>query len=177
MVTTAFQGGASGTIAGMEREFDISPTIAVSACLLGRACRFDGRAKPCEAVKRLADHYKLLPICPEVAGGLSVPHPPCEIVAGACPVRVVDAKGADVTRQFHEGANRCLEQLRDADCRVAVLKSKSPSCGTGLVYDGTFSGALVPGWGVCANLLRDAGVLVLDETQVGRLLPPDSPAE
>ena len=91
-------------------------------------------------------------------------------------MRVVDAEGKDVTQRFHQGASRCLEQLRDADCRVAVLKSKSPSCGTGFVYDGTFSGTLVPGWGVAASLLRDAGMLVLDETQVGRLLPPEPPA-
>ena len=74
-----------------------------------------------------------------------MPHPPCEIVAGSCPVRVVDANGEDVTQAFHLGASRCLEQLRDADCRVAVLKSKSPSCGSGAVYDGSFTGALVPG--------------------------------
>ena len=98
-----------------------------------------------------------------------MPHPPCEIVAGSCPVRVVDANGEDVTQAFHLGASRCLEQLRDADCRVAVLKSKSPSCGNGLVYDGSFTGALVPGRGVAAQLFCDAGVTVLDESQVHKL--------
>ncbi len=147
-----------------------SPVVAVSACLLGRSCRFDGASKPCAAVQALAKQYKLLPICPEVEGGFSVPHPPCEIVAGSRPVRVVDANGQDVTQRFHQGASRCLEQLRDADCRAAVLKTKSPSCGSGVVYDGTFSGTLVPGWGVTAELFRDAGILVFDETQTGRLL-------
>lgn len=123
-------------------------------------------------MQALAKHYKLLPICPEVAGGFHIPHPPCEIVAASRPVRVISADGQDVTRRFHLGASRCLEQLRDADCRVAVLKSKSPSCGSGLVYDGTFTGSLVPGWGVAAELFRDAGMLVLDETQTGRLVPP-----
>ena len=155
----------------MVKEPNTSPAIAVSACLLGRPCRFDGSSKPCDAVKRLAGSYKLVPICPEAAGGLTVPHPPCEIVAGSRPVRVMDANGQDVTQRFHDGACRCLEQLRDADCRVAVLKSKSPSCASGQVYDGTFSGTLVPGWGVAAKLFADAGIVVLDESQTDRLLP------
>lgn len=146
-----------------------SPALAVSACLLGERCRFDGASKPSAQVKALADRFKLVPICPEVAGGFPVPHPPCEIMAGARPTRVIDANGADVTQRFHEGAARCLEQLRDTDCRAAVLKSKSPSCGSGLVYDGTFSGSLVPGWGVAAELFRDAGIFVIDETQTDRL--------
>ena len=106
-----------------------------------------------------------------------MPHPPCEIVAGSCPVRIVDADGCDVTQAFHLGASRCLEQLRDADCRVAVLKSKSPSCGSGLVYDGSFTGALVPGWGVAAQLFRDAGIVVLDERQVHKLDMPLGPEQ
>ena len=106
-----------------------------------------------------------------------MPHPPCEIVAGSCPVRVLDANGGDVTQSFHLGASRCLEQLRDADCRVAVLKSKSPSCGSGLVYDGSFAGALVPGWGVAAQLFRDAGIVVLDESEVHKLDMPLGPAQ
>lgn len=154
----------------MDATLNTSPVVAVSACLLGRPCRFDGASKPCAAVQALAAQYKLLPICPEVEGGFPVPHPPCEIVSGSRPVCVIDANGQDVTQRFHQGASRCLEQLRDADCRVAVLKAKSPSCGSGMVYDGTFSGALVPGWGVTAELFRDAGILVLDETQTSRLL-------
>lgn len=155
-----------------ETNFDITPVVAVSACLLGRPCRFDGASKPCEQAIQFARYCKVVPICPEVAGGFPIPHPPCEIEAGTRPVRVVDATGADVTQRFHAGASRCLEQLRDADCRVAVLKSKSPSCGSGQVYDGSFTGTLVEGWGVAAALLRDAGVDVLDETQVDRLLEP-----
>lgn len=154
---------------GMEKTPNTSPAIAVSACLLGRPCRYDGSSKPSDAVMQLGRCYKLVPICPEVTGGLPVPHPPCEIVAGSRPVRVMDANGDDVTQAFHLGASRCLEQLRDADCRVAVLKSKSPSCGSGTVYDGSFTGALVPGWGVAAQLFRDAGITVLDESQVHRL--------
>ena len=106
-----------------------------------------------------------------------MPHPPCEIVVGSCPVRVMDANGEDVTQAFHLGASRCLEQLRDANCRVAVLKSKSPSCGNGLVYDGSFTGSLVPGWGVAAQLFRDAGITVLDESQVQRLGVSPGPAQ
>lgn len=160
-----------------ETNSNLAPVVAVSACLLGHACRFDGRSKPSAQVQSLSQHFRLLPICPEVAGGLPVPHPPCEIVDGSRPVRVVDESGRDVTREFHAGAAHCLEQLRDADCRVAVLKAKSPSCGSGRVYDGTFSGTLVPGWGVAAQLLRDAGVAVFDETQVASLLAGKQAAE
>ena len=106
-----------------------------------------------------------------------MPHPPCEIVAGSRPVCVMDANGSDVTQAFHLGASRCLEQLRDTDCRVAELKSKSPSCGSGSVYDGSFTGTLVPGWGVAAQLFRDAGITVLDESQVHRLDMPLGPAQ
>ena len=163
--------------AGMEKTPNTLPAVAVSACLLGVPCRYDGSSKPVDAVMRLGRCYKLVPICPEVAGGLPVPHPPCEIVAGSRPVHVMDANGSDVTQAFHLGASRCLEQLRDADCRVAVLKSKSPSCGRGTVYDGSFTGALVPGWGVAAQLFHDAGITVLDESQVQRLGVPPGPAQ
>ena len=152
----------------MEKTPNTSPAIAVSACLLGRPCRYDGSSKPVDAVMQLARCYKFVPICPEVAGGLPVPHPPCEIVAGSRPVRVMDTNGDDVTQAFHLGASRC---------RVAVLKSKSPSCGSGSVYDGSFTGALVPGWGVAAQLFRDAGITVLDESQVHRLDMPLGPAQ
>ncbi len=96
---------------GMEKTPNTSPAIAVSACLLGRPCRYDGSSKPSDAVMQLGRCYKLVPICPEVTGGLPVPHSPCEIVAGSRPVRVMDANGDDVTQAFHLGASRCLEQF------------------------------------------------------------------
>lgn len=140
--------------------------IAVSACLLGKACRYDGGSKPCAAVQALAADHELVPICPECAGGLRIPRAPSEIVAGAPELRVVDSEGRDHTRAYLLGAQRTLERVQRRGCRLAVLKSKSPSCGTGLVHDGSFSGALVPGFGVAARALVDAGIPVIDETQV-----------
>ena len=113
--------------------------IAVSACLLGEPCRYDGTARPCEAVVALGERHKLVPVCPEVLGGLPVPHPPCEIVLAERALRVVDADGADRTDAFVAGAAKALELVRQEGCKLAVLKAKSPSCGSGQVYDGTFS--------------------------------------
>lgn len=136
--------------------------LAVSACLLGEACRYDGAAKPCARVAALGARHGIVPVCPERAGGLPVPRPPAEIV-GRDPLRVADAAGRDVTAAFQEGARRCRDEALAAGCAGAVLKARSPSCGAGTVYDGTFSGTLAPGWGVAAALFRDAGLTVADE--------------
>lgn len=136
--------------------------LAVSACLLGEACRYDGTARPCARVAALGARHELVPVCPERAGGLPVPRPPAEI-AGRDPLRVVDAEGRDLTEAFARGASLSAGEALAAGCAGAVLKSRSPSCGPGAVYDGTFSGALVPGWGLAAALLRDAGLPVVDE--------------
>lgn len=144
--------------------------IAVSACLMGVPCRFDGKSKPCGDVLALRAGHELVEVCPEVEGGLPVPHPPCEIVAGEPSLRVVDAEGADRTGAFLEGARKTLETVKREGCELAILKAKSPSCGTGLVYDGTFTGTLVPGFGVAAGLLRAEGFRVLDETQLRETL-------
>lgn len=143
--------------------------IAVSACMLGRPCRYDGRAKPCAQVIALADRHELVAVCPEAAGGLAIPHPPSEIVAGAEGLRVVDAQGADNTAAFVRGAKRTLARVLDAGCDAAVLKAKSPSCGVRGVYDGSFSGTLVEGMGVAARALHEAGVPVFDEGQLDEL--------
>ena len=139
--------------------------IAVSACLLGEPCRFDGAAKPCAQVIELGKRHELVPVCPERAGGLPTPRPASEIDAAAHALRVANALGEDVTAAFVLGAQRTLDRARATGCELAVLKAKSPSCGSGLVYDGTFTRTLVPGWGVAARLLADAGIPVLDETQ------------
>lgn len=143
--------------------------IAVSACLLGHACRYDGKSKPCQDAIDLGKDYELIPICPEVEGGLPIPHPPCEIVRGKDGSRVVDSEGSDVTEAFYTGASICLRKVKDSGCFCAVMKAKSPSCGSGLVYDGTFSSQLASGWGVAAAMLRDNGIKVLDETHIGEI--------
>lgn len=143
--------------------------ILVSACLLGEAVRYDGQSQPCEAVKALADRYQLVPVCPECLGGLPVPRTPCEIVPAHPEPRVMSADGEDRTEAFLKGAQRCLSIAREHGCTLAVLKSRSPSCGSGAVYDGTFSGTIVPGDGMTTRLLTSAGVRVISENDVEAL--------
>ncbi len=139
--------------------------IAVSACLLGTRCRYDGGSKPCEAVIALRSRHTLVPICPEAMAGLPIPHPANEIVS-ASPLCVRDASGADNTDAFVRGAERALAHAQEKSCELAVLKAKSPSCGLGRVYDGTFTGTLVPGDGVAAALFKQAGIPCVDEAHI-----------
>lgn len=145
--------------------------VVVSACLLGEPCRYDGESKPSEAVRALCEieGVRLIPICPEVQGGLLTPRPPAEIQPGM-PLRVVNVAGQDVTREYEEGASCALEAAGNAGASLAILKAKSPSCGSGMIYDGTFSGSLTEGWGVTAYLLRENGVKVFDENELTNLL-------
>lgn len=145
--------------------------IAVSACLLGEACRYDGASKPCEHVMALAELHEVLPICPEVAGGLPTPRVPSEIRPGATGRRVVNNAGLDVSAQFEAGAARTVQAMREFGCEAAILKAKSPSCGSGLIYDGSFSGKLASGWGIAAEAIRNAGFPVYDETSAADLMP------
>ena len=140
--------------------------IAVSECLLGKPVRYDGGTKPCPAVLRLANlpGVEIVPVCPETAAGLAVPRPPAEQRDGG----VFLADGRDVTAAFAAGSETCLAKALDAGIDLAVLKAKSPSCGAGQIYDGTYSGRLVPGWGTFAARLRDAGIAVVTEADVER---------
>ncbi len=138
----------------MERE-----TLLVSACLLGVKCRYDGGEKYCPGAAGLLARYDLVPVCPEVLGGLPVPRTPSEMAGGA----VKAADGSDRTAAFRLGAERTLELARRFGARKALLKANSPSCGSGQVYDGTFSGRLVPGDGLAAAALKAAGVKVWTE--------------
>ena len=141
--------------------------ILVSQCLLGEPCRYDGRSKPVDALRELeAQGHTLVPVCPEVLGGLPTPRPPAEIQPDG---RVVNRAGTDVTAEYAAGAQAALEPARRYGCTVAVLKEKSPSCGGQMVYDGSFSGALVPGRGVTARLLEEHGIRVLGESQLEQL--------
>lgn len=136
-------------------------TILVSACLLGLYCRYDGGSCRCEEVLSLRSRYHLIPVCPEVYGGLTTPRAPSERKNGG----VFSNSGLDVTRQYQQGASEALRLARLFGCKKAVLKEHSPSCGRDGIYDGTFSGVLVPGSGVAAQLLMENGIEVLDETQ------------
>ena len=143
--------------------------IAVSACLLGTPCRYDGGSKPCEAVIALGERHTLVPVCPEVMGGLSTPRTPSEIVC-AEPYCVRDAEGADNTEAFVRGAELALACAQEHACELAILKAKSPSCGIGRVYDGTFTGTVIPGDGVTAQLLKANGIQVVGESRAEELL-------
>ncbi|OGR35544.1 MAG: purine-nucleoside phosphorylase [Desulfovibrionales bacterium GWA2_65_9] len=136
--------------------------VLVSACLASRACRYDGDATPHPEIMRLAGLNRVVPVCPEVLGGLSVPREPVELLGG----RAVTRSGADCTEAFQVGAQLALALALDKGCCRAVLKSRSPSCGSGRVYDGTFSGRLVPGDGVLAALLKAKGIEVLSEEDI-----------
>lgn len=141
--------------------------VLVSACLLGERCRYDGGGKPSPAVMRLAGNLRACPVCPETEGGLGVPRLPAERVGG----RVLMRDGTDVTDSFDAGARICLGRARSLGATLAVLKAKSPSCGVGLVYDGTYSGRLVAGNGVFADLLEKEGVTMVTEEVVESCKP------
>ncbi len=133
--------------------------LLVSACLLGVMCRYDGQSRPDEKVLTLLKNHVLVPVCPEQLGGLSTPRCPCEIQGD----RVMSRDGDDRTAEYEKGALEALRLCRLFSCEAAVLKAKSPSCGLGCVYDGTFSGTLRPGDGVTAGLLKNSGVPVYTE--------------
>ena len=143
--------------------------ILISACLLGIPCRYDGKAKPQPWAEALAGRHDLVPVCPEQLGGLPTPRTPSERRGD----RVVMNTGADVTEQYRRGAACALRLYQLLGCKAAVLKERSPSCGCGAVYDGTFTGTLTAGDGVTAALLRAHGIRVLGESQVLELLAPD----
>lgn len=142
-------------------------TILVSACLLGVSCRYDGGSKCDPAVSALAadTRFKLIPVCPERMGGLSAPREPSELRGG----QVYSRTGEDVTAEFNRGAAGVLELARRHGCKYALLKERSPSCGRGKIYDGSFSGKLTDGSGVCAALLEQNGITVFGESQINEL--------
>lgn len=140
--------------------------ILISACLLGVCCRYDGKSKPAANVEKLMDRYELIPVCPEQLGGLATPRPPAEIRQG----RVVTKDGADVTAQYQKGAEQALFLAQTFGCRRAVLKTRSPSCGSGEIHNGLFDGGLTEGDGITAVFLKQAGITVFGEDQIEQLL-------
>jgi uncharacterized protein YbbK (DUF523 family) len=150
-------------------ETDVKPIYLVSACLLGIPCAYDGGAHPQSELIALAARGLVVPICPEVAGGLPAPRPPAEIVGGDGDdvldgqARVVTVEGEDVTAAYLRGAECALATARRHGITTAILKQRSPSCGSACIYDGTHSGYLVTGQGVTAALLRRHGVTVWSE--------------
>ena len=140
-------------------------TILVSACLLGCPCRYDGKSKPNDAVLSLMEHHTLIPVCPEQMGGLATPRVPAERKDGG----VFTEQGRDVTAQYLRGAEQALHLAQLYGCSCAVLKERSPSCGSREIYDGTFSRKLIAGDGVTAELLKANGIAVYGESEVDKL--------
>lgn len=138
--------------------------ILVSACLLGINCKYDGGNNLKEELKELADLHNLVPFCPEVYGGLATPRIPSERLGE----KVVNKVGSDVTENFVRGAMEALRIARLFDCKYAILKEKSPSCGSNKIYDGTFTGTLTDGDGVTTELLKKHGITVITENELGK---------
>jgi len=145
--------------------------LLISECLLGVPCRYDGGSKGLneELLSRLAQRYQLVPVCPEQLGGLETPRAPSERQG----TRVVSNQGRDVTAQYVRGAEIALALAERFGCKAALLKQRSPSCGKGEIYDGSFSGTLVPGDGVTAESLSRCGIVVFGEDRVEELLPEE----
>ena len=153
--------------------------ILISACLAGLPVRYNGSAKPLfhDAVERWRAEGRLVTLCPELSGGFQVPRPPAEIENGLGGedvldgrARVLEVSGGDVSAAYIAGARIALDVARENGCRHALLIDGSPSCGSGFVYDGTFSGIRHAGQGVTAALLRRGGIAVYSDREVDRLV-------
>lgn len=146
--------------------------ILVSACLLGVNCKYSGGNNYIEKIKKLINSYTVIPICPEQLGGLRTPRSPAEIENNSDMDnrRVITNDGQDVTKQYEKGAEETLKLARLYNCEYAILKERSPSCGHGKIYDGTFSKTLIDGNGKTADLLINNGIQVFGETEIDKLL-------
>ena len=135
--------------------------ILLSQCLAGAHCRWDGGTNLVPELRALVESGLAVTVCPEVSGGLPTPRNPSEILDG----HVISTTGDDVTACFRKGAETALRVFEENHCEYAVLKSKSPSCGCGLVHNGKFDGGLVPGNGIAAQLLLEHGYHVMTEEE------------
>lgn len=132
--------------------------LAVSACLLGENCKYNGGNNYNEKVVEFVKGHDIIPICPEIMGGLPTPREPSEIINGV----VKHKDGASVDTEFRKGAELALNKVITNGAEIVILQSRSPSCGVKYIYDGTFSGSLIPGQGVFAKLLKENNIRVLD---------------
>ena len=142
--------------------------LLISACLLGFECKYSGgsNALDAAALAALRERFRLIPVCPESAGGLPTPRAPSERQGE----KVVSKLGQDVTGEYHKGADTALYLARRYGCTRALLKERSPSCGSGAIYDGSFTGSLVPGDGVAVESLKAAGIGVYGESEIEALI-------
>ena len=142
--------------------------LLISACLLGISSRYDGKSKAvfsADEISRLAEKYELVPFCPEIYGGLPTPRVPSEIIGD----KVMMKDGTDVTENYKKGASEALLLCKLLGIKKALLKEKSPSCGKGAVYDGSFMGTLKAGNGITASALLSAGIEVFGESDIEKI--------
>ena len=136
--------------------------ILVSACLLGENCKYNGGNNYCVAVAEYVKDKEVITVCPEVMAGMDIPRTPIEIVDGV----LMDRNGNNVDDALRAAVVQAIERIRNEEIECAILQSRSPTCGVNEVYDGTFSGKLIPGSGVFAQALRDAGYRVIDAEDI-----------
>ena len=141
--------------------------ILVSACLLGISCKYNGGHNDAPQIKALMDHPDLclIPVCPEQLGGLPTPRLPSECSGTS----VIQINGCDVTEAFHKGAAEALRIAKQYHCQTAILKARSPSCGFGKIYDGTFTQTLTDGMGITASYLHKENIRILNETMIDEI--------
>lgn len=135
--------------------------IIVSACLLGRDCKYNGGNNFNPKIAEFCKSHNIIEVCPEVEGGLPTPRVPAEIVDGV----VFNRDGYSVDKEYHAGARAILERIKDMNIDMAILQARSPSCGSKQVYDGTFTGTLKPGQGVFAAELQKLGIKIVDSSE------------
>ena len=136
--------------------------ILVSACLLGRNCKYNGGNNYCAAVAEFVKDKEIIEVCPEVQSGMSIPRTPIELVNGV----LMDRDGNDVDARLRAAVAQAMESIKDQEIDCAVLQSRSPTCGVNQIYDGSFSGKLISGSGVFAKALKDAGYRVIDAEDI-----------
>ena len=140
--------------------------ILVSACLLGKNCKYNGGNNLNQSVLDFIEGHEVIGVCPEQLSGLSTPRLPAEIVDGV----VTNKEGVSVDAEFRKGAQAALAVALENKVDLAILQSRSPSCGVKEIYDGTFSGTKIPGQGVFAKMLMDEGVRVLDAGELPKII-------
>ena len=140
--------------------------LLISACILGINCKYNGKNNYNELVEELKKKYELIPVCPEVLGGLSIPRNPSEIKGNT----VISNRGVDVTKEFNLGAKMAFNIAKDNNIKIALLKDGSPSCGKNYIYDGTFTKTKIKGYGIFSSLLINNEIEIYTENDIEELL-------
>lgn len=142
------------------------PKLIISSCLLGLPAKYNGEQVIHPLIEALEEKYELIAVCPETLGGLDVPREPAELRG----VRVLTKSGQDVTEEYEKGARVALDIAKGLSIKKAILKERSPSCGHGLIHDGTFTDGMIEGEGVCAKLFLENGIDIFRESDIEKLL-------